>query len=740
MDRAVRSRWTWKGTVIAVAIATAGLGSTSLCAAAGSIAGTVKTRRGEPASRAEVTLVELKRTTRADEQGAYRFVGVPAGRHLVEVVSARHGSAVAVVRVVEGQDVTADVVIDLAVHHEDVVVSAGISPQSLADVARSVAVLDARELTAKVAPTIGATLAEEPGVSQTFYAPGASRPIIRGLGGDRIRVLQDGIGVGDVSNVSPDHAVTYDPYAAERVEVVRGAATLLYGSNAIGGVVNVLDGRIPDRRSNRPLGGSVNLRRGSNNDLASGAANLGGGVDSFGWHVDYAKTNTDDYEAGGDFGVKPNSDLEIDSGSAGLSWLGETAWIGVGYNRYGTNYGSAVEEEVRLDMTQKRWDVRGGINAPFGPFRFLKARLGWTDYQHAELEGTEVGTVFFNESVEGRAELAHRQAGPWIGSFGVQGWTRDSEAVGEEAFIAPATNDGLALFAFEEVGTGAVKGQFGLRYERQKADSADPALRDRSFDAVSGSAGWTWKSPGEAYSVGATLSQSSRAPTLEELYSGGVHVATRTFEVGDSALDVERGLGVDVVLRKLSGRIDGEVSLFFTDFDDYIFERDTGATFVTDEGDVVPIVAYSPAAARFWGVETHVDFGLVHVEPHHLDLELRGDYVRAELTELSQPVPFQPPLRGSLGLNYQGSSFWAGAEVARAEEQERFGPFDTETPGYTWLNASVGYRRLTGKIVHDVMVRGTNLTDDLSHASTSRFRFEVPLPGREVTAAYGLRF
>lgn len=727
----------WKRTIItAVIVALA----TPLLAAVSSISGTVKTRGGEPASRAGVTLVELKRTTRADEQGAYRFDGIPPGKYLIEIVSPRYGSAVSQVVVAYGQDVTADLLIDLTVHQEQIVVSAGASPQSLADVAQSVAVLDDRELAAKVAPTIGETLAEEPGVNQTFYAPGASRPIIRGLGGDRIRVLQDGIGVGDASSVSPDHAVSYDPYAAERVEVVRGAATLLYGSNAIGGVVNVLDGRVPDHKRGSAFGGRANFRYGSNSDLSSGAANLEGDLGSLGWHADYAKTKTDDYEAGGDFGVKANSDLEIDSGSVGASWLGETAWIGAGYNQYETNYGSAFEEEVRLDMTQKRWDVRGGINAPFGPFRFLKARLGGTDYEHAELEGAEVGTTFFNESLEGRVELGHRQAGAWSGSFGTQGWTRDSEAVGEEAFVAPATSDGVALFAFEEVGTGALKGQFGLRYEQQAADSSDAALRDRDFDAPSASVGLIWKSPGETYSVGATLSHSSRVPTLEELYANGVHVATQTFEVGDPDLGLEKGLGIDVALRKISGRVDGEVNFFFTDFDDYIFERDSGTSFTTDEGDVVPIVVYSPAAAQFWGAETHLDFGLLHAEPHHLDLELRGDYVRAELTDSNEPVPFQPPLRGSLGLHYQGRSFWSGMEVVRTEEQDRFGSFDTTTPGYTWVNASVGYRLLAGNVVHDFVVRGTNLTDDLSFASTSRFRFDVPLPGREVAATYGVRF
>jgi iron complex outermembrane recepter protein len=712
--------------------------ATSFAASAANVSGTVKSRDGNVAAQARVTLVELQRSTKTDGQGAFQFLDVPAGEYDVEVVSARFGSAVSQV-VVEGQDVTLEVTVDQTVHAEHVVVSAGVSPQSVTDYSQSVVVLDSVDLARKAEPTIGETLASEPGVSQTFYAPGASRPVIRGLGGDRIRVLQDGIGVGDVSSVSPDHAVSYDPYAAERVEIVRGAATLLYGSNAIGGVVNVLDQRIPDHRTGDAFGGSVDVRSASNSDLRSGAASLGGAARAFGWHLDYSKSEADDYEGGDGFGIKENSDLEIENASGGVSWLGEKAFVGVGYNQYETNYGSAFEDEVRLDMTQKRLDLRGGIYAPFGPFRLLKAKLGTTDYEHVELEGTEVGTRFLNESVEGRVELAHARKGGVEGSFGVQGWTRDSEAIGEEAFIAPADVFGAALFGFEEVGAAALRGQFGVRYERQSTDSNDPALRDRDFDAPSGSAGLVWK-PSDAYSIGTTLSYSSRVPTLEELYSNGAHVATQTFEVGDADLDLEHGLGLDFVARKLEGRIEGEVGAFITDFGDFIFERDTGLTFTTPDGDVLPIVEFSQSSALFWGGEAHVDFGLIHAEPHHLHVELRADYVHAELTDLDEPVPFQPPLRGTLGLEYQGRAVSVGAEVVHAADQDRFGALDSETPGYTWLNAWVGYRLITGALVHDFLLRGVNLNDELAFNSVSRFREVVPLPGIDVSLTYRLAF
>jgi iron complex outermembrane receptor protein len=714
-----------------------------LAAATGSISGTVQSQRDELVAEAEVTLVELKRKTKTDATGAFRFDDVPAGAYLIEVLSARHGSAVARAVVEADKETTVPVRIDLLVHHEDVVVSAGVSPQSITDTAQSIAVLDERQLIEKLAPTLGETLAQEPGIEQTQFAPGASRPVVRGLGGDRIRILQDGIGAGDASNVSPDHAVSVNTSTAERIEVVRGAATLLYGSNAVGGVVNVLDQRIPDHRTDELIGGDVYLRYGSVNELKDGAINVGGTSGALGWHGDYAKSDASDQRVGSDSDFPddeiPNSDLETESWSVGGSWLGEDAYVGAAYNQFDTNYGSAVESEVRVDLEQKRWDLAGGVHAPFGPFRLLKARLGGTDYEHTELEGLEVGTVFLNESIEGRVELAHRQAGPWNGSFGIQSWHRDFQAIGAEAFVQPTTTFAQALFGYEELGTGAVRGQFGLRYEHQTVDSDDPALQDRDFNAGSGSAGVVWRKV-DAYSVGATLSSSSRVPTAEELYSNGPHIATGSFEVGDDDLDLERSLGLDVALRKLDGGVRGEVNLFYSTFDDFIFERDTGTTFTTDEGDELPIVQFSTADAEFWGGETHVDFGLLHREPHHLDLELRADYVRSELTDLNQAVPLQPPLRGAIGLRYQGAALWASAEAFHAAEQDRFAPGDVETPDYTWLNASVGYRWVASRQVHDLVLRGTNLTDKLAFNSVSRYRFAVPLPGRDVSLSYRMQF
>lgn len=707
--------------------------------AAGAIRGTVVSRSGAPVDDAAVTLVELRRAARTDAGGTFAFEGIPNGRYLLEVISPRFGSALADAIVEKDAATTVAIRIDLTVHHEDVVVTAGVAPQEGGDVAASVTVLDDKELASKVAATLGETVADQPGVASTHYAPGASRPVIRGLGGDRIRILQEGIGAGDASSVSPDHAVAIDPFSAESVEIVRGPATLLYGSNAIGGVVNVMDGKIPHTRTGERIAGNVLVRYGSNAEATTGAARLGGNAGAFGWHLAGALSDQGNYEGGGGFGTKANSDVESDSWSAGGSWIGNGAWAGAAVSGFDTNYGSAFEDEVRIDLTQRRFDLSGGKVDPAGPLPSLEVRAGGSDYEHVELEGTEIGTRFLNRSIEARFQATHRRAGAWAGSFGAQASRRDFEAIGEEAFVPPSVGTAFALFGLEEIGERALRGQIGLRYERQALDVDDDALEDRDFDALSASAGLSWKR-GEDWTLAATLSRSSRVPTAEELYSDGAHVATATYEVGDDGLGLEKSLGLDLTVRKHRGIVQGEVGIFATDFDDFIYERDTGLTFTTDEGDTIPIVRFTAAAARFLGIEGHLDIGLLHTEPHHLELEIRGDYVRAELTDSNEPVPYQPPARLALGLKYQGARWWAGVEGMHAFEQDRFGPLDSATPAYTSVNAWAGWRWVTRSIVHDLMLRVTNIGDTLATNSVSRFRDLVPLPGRDVRATYRLAF
>jgi iron complex outermembrane receptor protein len=635
-------------------------------------------------------------------------------------------------------------------------------------------VLTAEQLAHDLQPTLGETLGKEPGVSSTFFGMGASRPVIRGLGGDRIRVLESGVGVGDASSTSPDHAVSVDPAVAERIEVLRGPATLLYGSSAVGGVVNVIDDRIPESLPGQKITGTVELRGGSVADGRGGVASLSGGAGKVAWHLDYAKNETDDYEIPGfaesailraseeEEGegheeeeeirdLLPNSATDTESGAIGASFIGESGFLGVAASGLDSLYGipgghaheegegeEGEEEEeegaVRIDLRQRRWDLRGGVTRPFGIFRGANLRFGTSDYEHVELEGEEIGTVFSNDAWEGRVELVQKQLGSLSGSVGLQVLSRDFEAIGAEAFVPPTRTDTWAVFAFEEIARGDWRIQLGGRLESQDVEAAAGEVRARSFDGLSGSLGLI-RSFGDDYNVGLNLARSTKLPNAEELFSNGPHLATNAFEVGDPNLDVETSLGADLTLRKTSGRLTGDVTIFLNRLDDFIFEEATG-----EQEDGLQVFQFVNRDAELRGAELSGILQLYHGEPNHLDLELGADFVRGELRSTGEPLPRIPPRRYRLGLHYHGERWKGQIEGLRAEEQDRISAFELPTEGYTLVNASVGYRFFAGPSIVDVLLRGTNLTDEEARNHVSFLKDLVPLPGRDVSLALRVSF
>lgn len=741
---------------------------------AGSISGTVTTAAGGAVPNARVTLVQLNRSTRTTPEGTYSFTGVPAGSHLLLVESTRFGSAVREITVEAGASLTVPVELDVAVHREQIVVTASPDARAEHDTYQPTEVLSTEELQLRIQPTLGETLAQSPGVSSTYFGPASSRPVIRGFGGDRIRILEEGIGTGDASNMSPDHAVSYDPSSAEQIEIVRGPATLLYGSNAVGGVVNVLDSRIPRTNPGVPVTGTIDLGYSSVSDGGSGALKLEGSAGEMAWHLDVHRRDTGDFEIPGpgdpdeaeEFtGKLLNSALESEGGTIGGSWIRERGLIGLSYTTFDSFYGVPIhaheeeheeesragirpfqeehDEDVKIDMSQRRYDLRAELIEPLSFFRAVRLRAGIADYQHQELEGDEVGTRFDNRSWEARLEAPHREIGRLTGAFGVQFSNRDFEATGEEAFVPPTETDTAAAFIFEEsvheTRRGRVHLQFGARWEANDvAADARPGELDgfphsRSFDGVSGSVGTVWHL-NERSTLSASLSRAFRAPTAEELYSNGPHLATFTFELGNPLLEAEIAHGIDVGFKHSFGRVSSEVHVFYNDFDGYIYQDPTGG-----EEDELPVFFFEQDDARFRGVEAHADLELWHAEPHHLDLELTADWVRAEL-HTGENLPRIPPLRFGVGLHYQGDRLWGLAEVRRVFEQDDVARFEEPTSGYTMLNAAVGYRFFVGETAHDLILRGTNLTDELARNHVSPLKELVPLPGRDLSLSYRVAF
>lgn len=744
----------------------------ALAAEEGSVAGRVLARDGQPAADAQVRLSGTPRTTRTGGDGTFLLPGVPPGSYFLEVASPRSGSTVVPVEVVAGEQSALEIRLDPTIHAEAIVVSASPEARSQGDLAQPVSVVSGDELLVVLQPTLGETLSGQVGVASTSYGAGASRPVIRGLAGDRVRVLASGIGTGDVSTTSPDHAVAVDAMGAERIEIVRGPATLLYGSSAIGGVINVIHPAIPEYLPERPLTGAVQLHGGSAAEEKSGAVELGGSFGKIAWHADYGRREAGDYEIPGlaaseeelheaepFSGRLENSGVESERGSAGFSWVGERGFVGLSVGRYETLYGipghshahgheheepgeeghgeeehDGGEESVTSDLEQTRIDLKGEWQLASGPFRGVKARLGVADYEHVELEGEEVGTRFRNDSWEGRLELPHRALGPFTGAVGVQAARREFSAVGEESFTPPSVTDSWGLFAFEEAATGPVRWQLGLRYERQEARAEATGVPQRSLDGLSASLGWVW-SLSEPWSLGLALARSSKLPNAEELFSNGPHAATRSYEIGDPDLDVETSLGLDLSLRRRTGRLTGELNLFWNRFSDFIYEQATGEAI-----DDLPVYRFTQADAEFYGGELEAHLQLYHVEPHHLELELLADFVRAELRETGQPLPRISPYRYGLALRYQGSHLFARAEVRRVEEQDQVAAFETPTPGHTLVHAAVGYRFFLGDTVHDLVLSGRNLTDELALNHVSFLKEMAPLPGRDLRLTWRVAF
>jgi iron complex outermembrane receptor protein len=717
----------------------------------GSIAGRVTTAEGTPATDARVDLLELRRQSPVDADGRFRFDAVPVGSYLLQATSARFGDSVVRVVVSAGAEQPVTLALERAVHREQVVVSASADARRPEEVVQPIVVLSDQELQEQTSMTIGDTLSSQPGITATTFGPGASRPVIRGLGGDRIRMLENGVGVGDASSTSPDHAVSTEVLGADRIEVIRGPATLTYGSSAIGGVVNVIDDRIPDHLPESAVTGTAEIRGAANADERSGAASVTGGLGPVAWHVGGSKRKSDDYEVpgfarvepepGDEKGVVKNTFIDSDSLTGGLSLVGAAGFLGASYTGFNTDYGSAAEEEVHIELRQRRVDLRGEITEPFAFLRGVKARFGSTKYKHTEFEGEETGTVFKNDSWEARLEAPQRAVGAWEGSFGVQFGSRDFQAIGEESFVPPTITDNWAVFAVEEFAlTNEFRMQLGGRYENQDVTAdltdfpRDSSIDDRSFDGLSGSLGFVWTMATNT-ALALSASHSTKLPNAEELFANGPHVATNAFEIGDPTLDKEKSWGGDLSLRQTAGRVVGSITVFANRFDGFIFEQLTD-----EEQDDLQVIRFTQRDAEFVGGELHTDIALLHAHPHHLSLELTADYVRAKLRDTGEPLPRIPPFRFGGAIRYQGAAFWGLVGVRHAEEQDRISEFETPTDGYTMLDAAVGYRFFLGGVVNDLILRGTNLTDEEARNHVSFLKDVAPFPGRDVSLSYRLSF
>ncbi len=635
-----------------------------------------------------------------------------------------------------------------------VVTASPFDGQSDLNMAQPASVLRGERLDRRQATTIGDTMATEVGVQSSYFGPGAGRPIIRGQDGTRVRVLDGGMGTGDASTISPDHQVTAEPITARQIEVLRGPATLLYGTGAIGGVVNVSTNRIPDSRQ-QGVTGNVETRGASGTKERAGVFQLDGGAADFAWHLDGYKRKTGDYEIPGrqirgdpasPRGRVPNSDTDSGGFSLGGSWVGDRGFLGASAQRLNSEYGVPTPEAARIDMRQVRIDVAGEMTDPLPGLTRLRARVRHGDYRHSEIEPTgEVGTVFRNNGTEQRYEATHVPLGGWTGVLGFQRDDRTVSALGEEAVIPKSGTRSGGIFLVESYGWKDFKFELGGRTGRVKLDPEgdDPS---RKFSPTSLSAGtvWTFR-PGYALAVSAALAQ--RAPTVEELYSDGAHAATATFDVGNSSLTKEKSRNIDLGLRKTAGAWRGKVGAFYNRVRDYIY-----GAYVDSNGDGVPdrvddtgapdpngeftLIDITQATAKFVGMEGELSW-----RPDAASgpgLRFFGDMVRGRLTNGGGDLPRMSPARIGMEADVRHGPWSAYGMLLGVLRQDRVATLETKTDGYLRLDAGVEYTLKAGAdVATKLFLRGSNLLNQDMRVATSYIKDYAPLPGRTFTA--GLR-
>jgi iron complex outermembrane receptor protein len=649
---------------------------------------------------------------------------------------------------VQAQDVPKDNVL------QPVVVTANpFENRSELDMAQPVSVLKGDDLRRKREASLGDTLSRELGVASSSFGPGAGRPIIRGLDGPRIRVLDNGIGTLDISSISPDHAVTAESLNASQIEILRGPATLLYGSGASGGVVNVVNRRIPNQLFKSPKG-DVEVRGNTATEERTGALNASGSVGSISWSAGGFRRKTGDYHIPGRAdesdpnskkGIVENSAINSGGGYLGGSFVGEKGFIGLSVSRLDSKYGIPSPERSRIDLGQTRYDMSGELNEPFRGFERLKVRVGYNDYKHNEIESTgEVATRFKNQALESRAELLHAPIANWQGVFGFQFQDRNFSALGEEAVVPITKSNSAGLFLVEERNWDRWRLELGGRIERATQNPQNNANPSRAFNLYNVSAGTLWKFM-DGYGLALSGTRGQRAPSTEELYIHGAHRGTATFQTGDPALASETTNNIDLALRKTAGSVKWKINFFHNWISNYIFvhSADVNHDGVADRSDDTGVLNpngeflvqnFAQTDARFYGAEAEAIFTL---KPDAIDLRLFADYVRGKLSNGGN-IPRITPIRFGLEMNHRMGPWTTNVSATRVMRQNHVAELETSTPGYTLVNVEATY--LIKKIRSNgirIFLQGKNLLNEEMRVHTSFLKDFAPLAGRALVV--GLR-
>lgn len=637
------------------------------------------------------------------------------------------------------------------------------------DMATPVQVLGEEELRLRRAATLGETLAAEPGINASHFGAGASRPVIRGMDGARVSILSDGSELLDASTISPDHAVTTEPLLASQIEVLRGPSALLYSPGAMGGVVNVLDGKIPTRVPEKGVEGSAEVQAGTAAGMSAGAFSLTTATPlkndngQLVLHAEGVARNAGDYRVGSGWGQNkvPGSFSRGNTGSVGLSWVGSQGYLGLAYTRQQAKYGlpghqhsfegchahgdhlhcgdhghdgeghdhdHAESSSVPVvDLTSERWDLRGEWRKPTAGIAALRVRGGLTNYRHDEIEDGSVATQFRNKAHDLRLEMEHEPIVGWRGTLGLQTLKRRFSATGEEAYVQPTDTQRNSLYLLEEYRWQDWSFQGALRHDRQRVE-AELSNERRSHSATSASLGTVWKFQ-TGYSATASFTSGSRMPTAEEMFANGLHMATATYEIGNPNLSRERSQALDLGLAKTAGDTSWKLNAYHYRIKGYIY----GATLDAHEG--LQLLQYTQGDARFTGWEAKLTQRL----NRDLSVTVFGDGVRARLEDGSA-LPRIPALRAGLRVNARVAKWDAFAEWTQVLRQNRTAQYETQTAGYGMLNLGASYQWQSCGNQWQLYVKGQNLTNRLAYAATSFIKTAAPLTGRNLVVGLRMDF
>lgn len=649
------------------------------------------------------------------------------------------------------------------------------------DMATPIILLAGDELTSKKAGTLGEILQLEPGLSVSSFGPAVSRPIIRGLGGSRVKITNNQMSVLDASTNSADHDVGLEPLLAEQVEVVKGPATLLYGSGAIGGIINVTDRKINSSPLDELTGG-VELRLG---DSATGEEStvftLDGGTNNWNWHIDGYSSKTDDLEIPGYAesrvlreheeeehegeeheeeveGLLENSASDNSGFNLGSTWLfSENDYFGFSFGQIEKEYGipghaehdeqeEELEEEheegVAIDMEQTRYDMQLGLDKPIAGIDSLFAGISYTDYEHQELEGNEVGTKFENQAAEFRGYVKHTVWNGWTGVIGTQFGHRDFSSSGAESIIPASITKNSALFWLEEKHFGDLKWELGTRFEKQSIEANQQTDVD--------STGFSY-SIGSVYSLAkhnklaVNLSHSVRFPSVEELFVNGPHLATQSYEIGNGELGNETSNNFDFSYRFETDVINGEINLFRNEFSDFIFAQNATLTdscvsdeaFNSAEEDDLLLVCYQQQDANYRGIEVQVEIPVLASNGHQLSINLFADKVRAEL-DSGDNLPRIPSSKTGVQFNYDYDDWSANIIWINYASQKNTGANELPTEGFTQLDAEVIFRLPIRAQELFFYLKGKNLLDEEARDHSSFIKDLAPRAARNLQL--GMRY